>query len=310
MEDLRALIERYPYNDYRRYPLLKEREKKQAMHLKVLLYLEQGGEALSETHKGKKGIIILRELPWDSSFFHMPMGAIEGMFLEEIEDGLINKLLEVALTWMREKKIKHLSFKVDTEDIKTALALQKMGFYLVDTLVTYLYVKDYTVTKKIKPLFKIRAFKDNDYEVVMDIVSHAFKGYKNRFTNDPYLPSDGMLALYKAWVENFIKQENGYLIVAERRGKVAGFLGYFRLPELCSITDKLHVGKALSAAGPRGAGCYPQFIAYLGDAPFYPATVEGDASINHTMVQKIWVTIGLNGSAPLIRTKYVFHYYF
>ena len=34
MEDLRALIELYPYNDYRRYPLLKEREKKQAMYLK------------------------------------------------------------------------------------------------------------------------------------------------------------------------------------------------------------------------------------------------------------------------------------
>jgi len=56
-------------------------------------------------------------------------------------------------------------------------------------------------------------------------------------------------------------------------------------------------------------GCYPQFISRLGNAPFYPDTVEGDASINNTVVQKTWTKIGINGSAPLIKTKYVFHYW-
>jgi len=43
----------------------------------------------------------------------------------------------MGLDWMIKKRIKHISFKVDTADIKTALMLQKRGFYLVDTLLTY-----------------------------------------------------------------------------------------------------------------------------------------------------------------------------
>lgn len=306
-EDIRSLIEDYPYNDYRRYLILKERQKKQAMYLKVLLYLKQGGEAFSETHKGEKGLIILRELPWDSSFFKIPMASIEGLFLkEEAEETLRHRLLDRAFDWMKKREIKHLCFKVDTADIKTVLALQRRGFYLVDTIVTHLYAKGHTGAKKIKPLFRLRAFEDNDYQAVMDIVDYAFKDYKNRFTNDPYLPKDRMLPLYKAWVENFIKYEDGYLIVAERKGKVVGFLGYFGLEELCEITGKLHVGKGLSATGPGGTGCYPQLVAYLGDAPFYPITAEGDASINHTVVQKTWTKIV---KFPFIKSKYIFHYW-
>ena len=310
MNNIKFIIDSYPYNDYRNYPLLKEEQKRQAMYLKVLSCLGQGGEALTETYKGEVGIIILRELPWDSSFFNIPMASIDGMFLREGADETLRKrLLDIALDWMKKKRIKHISFKVDTADTKTVLALQKMGFYLVDTIVTHLYVKGYTITKKIKPLFKFRAFEEKDYNAVMDIVDYAFKGYKNRFTNDPYLPKDRMLSLYKGWVENFIKREDGYLIVAERGGRVVGFLGYFCLKELCEVTSRLHVGKALSAAGLKGMGCYPQFISCLGNAPFYPDTVEGDASINNTVVQKTWTKIGINGSAPLIKTKYVFHYW-
>lgn len=306
-EDIRAFIEDYPYNDYRRYLILKEREKKQAMYLKVLFCLNQGAEVFTETYKGEKGLIVLRELPWDSSFFKIPMAAIEGIFLrKEAEETLRHRLLDRAFDWVKKRKIKHISFKVDTADIKTVLVLQKRGFYLVDTIVTHLYAKGHTLAKKIKPLFKLRAFEDSDYEVVMDIVDYAFKDYKNRFTNDPYLPKEGMLALYKAWVGNFIKREDGYLIVAKRRDRVVGFLGYFCLKELCQITGKLHVGKVLSATGPGGAGCYAQFTAQVGDAPFYPITVEGDVSIHHTVVQRIWTEVL---KLPLIKSKYIFHYW-
>jgi len=272
--------------------------------------LKEGAQVFMETYKGQRGVIILRQLPWDSSFFKMPMGAIEGLFLEERADLTLRYiLLEKAFKWVKERGIKHLSFKVDTADIKTVLALQKKGFYLVDTLVTFLYLKKYTQLKKIKNLFKLRAFEKGDYKAVMDIVAYAFKGFSNRFTNDPYLPKEGMLALYRGWVENLIKRDDGYLIVAERGDRVVGFLGYFRLHELCEVTGRLHVGRALSAVGPNGKGCYPQFIAHLGDAPFYPDTVEGTASINHLEVQKTWVAIGLYGSAPLVRVQHVFHYY-
>ncbi len=309
-EDIRSIIDCYPYNDYRNYPLLKERQKRKAMYLRVLSCLRQGAKILTETYKGEVGIIILRELPWDSSFFKIPMASIDGMFLREgANETLRQRLLDMGLDWMRKKRIKHVSFKLDTADIKTALMLQKRGFYLVDTLLTYLYVKNYTIPRKIKSLFRLRPFEDGDYNTVMDILGYAFKGYKNRFTNDPYLPKDRMLLLYKGWLENLIKRDDGYLIVAERRGRVVGFLGYFCLKELCEVTSRLHVGKALSAAGLKGMGCYPQFISCLGNAPFYPDTVEGDASINNTVVQKTWTKIGINGSAPLIKTKYVFHYW-
>ena len=65
-EDIRSIIGRYSYHDYRNYPLLKEEQKRKAMYLRVLSCLRQGAKILTETYKGEVGIIILRELPWDS----------------------------------------------------------------------------------------------------------------------------------------------------------------------------------------------------------------------------------------------------
>ena len=103
MNNIKFIIDSYPYNDYRNYPLLKE-QKRQAMYLKVLSCLGQGGEALTETYKGEVGIIILRELPWDSSFFNIPMAAIDGVFLRDgASETLRQRLLDIALDWMKKR---------------------------------------------------------------------------------------------------------------------------------------------------------------------------------------------------------------
>jgi len=104
MNNIKFIIDSYPYNDYRNYPLLKEEQKRQAMYLKVLSCLGQGGEALTETYKGEVGIIILRELPWDSSFFNIPMAAIDGVFLRDgASETLRQRLLDIALDWMKKR---------------------------------------------------------------------------------------------------------------------------------------------------------------------------------------------------------------
>jgi hypothetical protein len=267
--------------------------------------LQRDGELLKIRHQGKEGLAIVRKLPWDSSFFDISMGSIEEIFPVEDNERLISAIFDEALSWLKINGIKHITFKVDTADIKTIFVAQKKGFYLVDTLCTYLYAPNYTQAKPIKRFFELRPFQPEDFEAIIAIVEYAFKRHHNRFMNDPYLSKAGMLELYKAWVKNFVTQ--GYLIVAERRGDIAGFLGYFRLPELCSLTGKLHVGHVLTAVGPEGRGAHAQFIAYLGDAPFYPDTVEGNASISNTIAQNIWIKIV---RTKIIRTQYVFHYWF
>ncbi|AMM40615.1 spore coat protein [Candidatus Desulfofervidus auxilii] len=303
--ELKELIYHYPFNPYRRYLLLKKEQKKQALYLKIMSFLEKEGEVLKVSHQGKKGLAIVRKLPWDSNFFNVPMGAIEAIFSEKNEESLISAIFDKALSWFKEKGIKHITFKVDTTDTKAILTSQKKSFYLVDTLCTYLYAKNYTEAKPIKQFFELRPFQPKDLEAILKIVEYAFKEHRNRFMNDPYLSKTGMLELYKAWIKNFIKE--GYLIVAERKGNIAGFLGYFRLPELCNLTGKLHVGHVLTAVGPKGKGAHAQLIAYLGDAPFYPDTVEGTASISNTIAQNIWIKIL---RPRIIRTQYVFHYFF
>ena len=307
--ELKELIYHYPFNPYRSYLLLKKEQKKQALYLKIMSFLEKEGEVLKVSHQGKKGLAIVRKLPWDSNFFNVPMGAIEAIFSEKNEESLISAIFDKALSWFKEKGIKHITFKVDTNDINTLLVAQKMGFYLVDTIVTYLAVKNYTILRQIKPLFILRPFEEKDYPELIGIVEYAFKDYPSRFNVDPYLPSKGTLELYRGWIDNLIKQPNGYLIVGEKKGKVVGFLGYFSLPELCQVTGKLHVGKTISAIGPQGRGCYAQFISTLGEAPYYPDTVEGDTSITNTMIQNMWLTMAIV-HGKVIRTQYVFHYFF
>ena len=300
--ELKKLIYHYPFNPYRHYPFLKKGQKKEAMYLKIMNYLKNEGKFLKIKHHGKKGLVIVRKLSWDSNFFNIPMGAIEAIFPEEDNESLISAIFDEALFWFEINGIKHITFKVDTADIKTILITQKKGFYLIDTLCTYLYAKNYTEAKPIKRLFELRPFQPEDLEAVIGIVEYAFKYHRNRFMNDPHLSKTSMLELYKAWIRNFINQ--GYLIIAERKGNIAGFLGYFRLPELCNLTGKLHVGHVLTAVGPKGMGAHAQFIAYLGNAPFYPDTVEGTASISNTIAQNIWIKIV---RTRIIRTQYVFH---
>jgi len=307
--ELKNLIYCYSFNPYRHYPFLKKEQKKEAMYLKMMSCLQKDGKLLKIKHQGKKALAIVRKLPWDSVFFNIPMGAIEAILPEENKESLISVIFDETLSWFETKKIKHVTFKVDTADIKSIFVAQKKGFYLVDTIVTYLTVKNYTVLRQIKPLFILRPFEEKDYPEMMRIVEYAFKNYPSRFNVDPHLPTTGTLELYKSWIDNLIKQPNGYLIVGERKGKVVGFLGYFSLPELCQVTGKLHVGKTISAVGPKGEGCYAQFISTLGEAPYYPDTVEGDTSITNTMIQNMWLTMAII-HGKVIRSKYVFHYYF
>ncbi len=306
-KDIKQLIYEYPFNDYRHYPILKKEQKCQAMYLKIISSVQSGGKLIEISHHGKQAIGVVRHLDWETVLFGMPMGSLEGLFYQDKK--LIPLVLDEAFKWFKKQGIKHITFKVDTNDINTVLVAQKMGFYLVDTIVTYLAVKNYTILRQIKPLFILRPFEEKDYPELIGIVEYAFKDYPSRFNVDPYLPSKGTLELYRGWIDNLIKQPNGYLIVGEKKGKVVGFLGYFSLPELCQVTGKLHVGKTISAIGPQGRGCYAQFISTLGEAPYYPDTVEGDTSITNTMIQNMWLSMAIV-HGRVIRSKYVFHYYF
>jgi hypothetical protein len=305
-ERLKALIYNSPFGEYRNYPFLKKTQKKQAFYQKMLSCLKKDGHLVEISYEDIEGIVIVQRLPWDSAFFDLAMGAIVGIFPAQSDERLIVSLIDEALAWFKSVGVKHISFKVDSADIKTIFLLQKKGFYLVDSLSTYLYAKGYTqIIKSIRPLFNLRACEKEDIEPLMEIVEYAFKDYPNRFKNDPFLSNEGMVELYKGWVKNLIAE--GYLIVAERKGKVVGFLGYFPLAELNKITAKLHVGNALSATGPGGEGCYAQFITLAGEAPFYPTTVEATTSLTNTIVQNMWIKIV---STKVIRNQYVFHYYF
>ena len=306
-KDIKQLIYEYPFNDYRHYPILKKEQKCQAMYLKIISSVQSGGKLIEISHHGKQAIGVVRHLDWETVLFGMPMGSLEGLFYQDKK--LIPLVLDEAFKWFKKQGIKHITFKVDTNDINTLLVAQKMGFYLVDTIVTYLAVKNYTILRQIKPLFILRPFEEKDYPELIGIVEYAFKDYPSRFNVDPYLPSKGALELYNGWIDNLIKQPNGYLIVGEKKGKVVGFLGYFSLPELCQVTGKLHVGKTISAIGSQGRGCYAQFISTLGEAPYYPDTVEGDTSITNTMIQNMWLSMAIV-HGRVIRSKYVFHYYF
>jgi len=306
-KDIKQLIYEYPFNDYRHYPILKKEQKCQAMYLKIISSVQSGGKLIEISHHGKQAIGVVRHLDWETVLFGMPMGSLEGLFYQDKK--LIPLVLDEAFKWFKKQGIKHITFKVDTNDINTVLVAQKMGFYLVDTIVTYLAVKNYTILRQIKPLFILRPFEEKDYPELIGIVEYAFKDYPSRFNVDPYLPSKGALELYKGWIDNLIKQPNGYLIVGEKKGKVVGFLGYFSLSELCQVTGKLHVGKTIFAIGPQGGVCYAQFISTLGEAPYYPDTVEGDTSITNTMIQNMWLSMAIV-HGRVIRSKYVFHYYF
>ena len=155
-------------------------------------------------------------------------------------DALVCSILD----WFNEKGIVFTNIRTAAMELPLIHALEKLGFYLIDNGMTAIYHKD-SVTRYEKGSYDIRLFADKDLQTVLDIMKGAYT--HDRFHQDPHIPYEKAEELYQLWIRRIATDphDQEWLLIAERKGQIKGFLQYENNREFADAT-----GMGLFSYGP------------------------------------------------------------
>lgn len=201
-----------------------------------------------ERHGHMEGIGALEASPWESSIYQMPMAKIPllmavGSYADQIE--VYQELLGRVDMCARERGVRHLTCRVDTQETAQVHSLQNNGFLLMDTTIECLWTPA-QLTPEPPPKWIIRPHQESDLIPLAQLARRAFTDrVKTRYGEDPYLPIERTRELYAQW---FLESCRGafahVVLVAELDGKPVGFQTYKIEEEFARIT-----GVALATFG-------------------------------------------------------------
>lgn len=189
--------------------------------------------------------------------------------------------------------------KVDAADTVSAVALQELGFRVVDTALTLDLA---SLTPGSHPA-GVRFTRPEDRSAVEAIAGNAFK--YSRFHLDPQIPNALADKVKTAWAGNwFAGQRGDGMVVAEDGGQVAGFLQLLWTGEARLVIDLIAV-RAQSAR----QGLARAMIAFAqangtGDARRPAGMVVGTQAANAPSV-RLYESLGFR----LRQAKFVLHHH-
>ncbi len=194
-----------------------------------------------------------------------------------------------------------LAVKIDSKDVKAMYNFQRVGFYLVDTLLTYEFdsqktaIPDETFTCDFA-----NYVTKSDVLRLANIASHVFK--IDRFHSDPNLDKHKSDDYYYNWVINSFNGYSDGAIVPVVGGQVVAFTTY-KINDHDLDTSTM----VLSAVDPNymGQGIYHNMIK-KGTIELLKKSkkIRVGTQIDNIPVQRTWQKLGYK----LIEVKYVLHY--
>lgn len=309
---IRPLIANYEFNDYRNYRVFKDKVIEEYLFKQIGNSVLKNKDAIVVFAKEREeivGLVSLVNLSWDTELFDFKMANISHLLIDnsykyENSFEIKHKLMSFILQLCKNENIKHLSCRIDTSDFSSFHVLEKCGFKIMDTIVTYIFNGFKHNIPNVKELYKVRLFRNNDLNALLKLTTGSF--LKNRFYKDIHLPKEKVDKLYREWVKNYCSNlENNRAFVAEKKDEIIGFAIYKKnreLEELCGIKI---FGSGLSAVSPQAKGAYPALVkAVIRDFISLSYVIaEFDTQVNNYEVIKIWQRFGLD----FVRSKYTLH---
>ena len=253
------------------------------------------------------GLCILKKLSWDTEHFGFNVANIDNIIsLGDYFESIKNKLKLLSFIELSfGENIRTLSCKIDTNDTSSIHALEKMGFMIMDTLVTYSFDLRKAKNRELPVSCELRFSRKNDIESLKSLAYNSF--YLDRFHVDPNYPKEKCDELHSKWIENAC---NGIgtdkVIVAEIEDSPVGFTTVKESNEASKILGVRIASMILSAVSPkaRGKGVYTSMINeglnYLKDKA---DIVEVGTQLNNYPVQRAWCTLGFK----IVKSQISFH---
>ena len=129
------------------------------------------------------------------------------------------------LNEFRNEKGELLIARCDSKLTNTIIELQKEGFFLTDTMLTF-SIKDFSKpSEKNNNNIEIAPANDNEGDILAEIGEKSFKNYRGHYHNNPYLDNDKCSEVYIDWAGKLctVKAMADAVFIARVNGKPAGF---------------------------------------------------------------------------------------
>jgi hypothetical protein len=308
ISQVNMLVTTYRFNDFRRYRSVSTTACKKYLKGIVQEALENKAAHSWAAYRGSElvGLSIMVPLHWESTHFGKRMASL----ITVIDDSgyhqtfdSADRLIDKALRYASVEKVHHLNIRVDVEEIAVIHVLEKHGFRMMDTLLTYAYDKNKTKLPDLQPKYEICPFSPEDRNSIVNIAKSSFKNYPNRFNLDVNIPHEKAHSFYTEWAKNCC---NGAMaeeiLVAKRKGKIVAFLAYRRNPALLRHTGIPIMGSGLAGFSPLRVNAY------------YDLMLEGLRSypgLSADFETHLWNTTFINIFRHLdfhhVRAKHSFH---
>lgn len=194
----------------------------------------------------KKNGISLNLKKWESEFFNKKLYqlTINESFVE-------SDLFQSILDQLSEIKFDIIEINLNVKNIKVAEILEKIGFKLVDSRITFLTKIDLNETKFDFPIIdkshKIRFYNPSDLSSLIQITEKYLtynEDFISRYKNLHYFNIGDSEKYFKKWITYSVTNSASLTAVVEHKGKVIGFFIFQRKEDI----EKLPLYKGILVA--------------------------------------------------------------
>jgi len=307
-----------PFNPYRNYPLAKTKGKGPLFAREIWHAKNDGDMTLwAALHRDRcVGLIGLDRLKWDSGHFGIPMARLWPFSLCIHECGdprlVAERLLQTALELSTRWGIRHVACRVTGENFFGIHSLQRAGFLMMDTLVTYLYRRGKSRAPECRGKYKVRLYQEEDLPQILNIAREAV--YEGRFTRDPWVQVEKVTRMYEAWSQRCCERSMAdEVLVAEAGEEVRGFLGYRMNTFFTEQTGLELWGGGLSVVARKGVGAYASLLAAAVTREFegrdhsvqpnVPDLIDFETQLSNSAILRVWQEFGY----LMVRFTHAFH---
>ena len=256
-----SAVHAYPYKSYRHYRVFSRKAQSAIMVAEIASTLKHPeGVVLQDTSLATPAIVVARRLAWDTAFFGVPMARIDYVLASTRSSA--EAVLAAAAKALGERGVKHVSARVDVQDISTMAALEAQGYRLMDAIVTYTTRPHKEPPNPVREVGRIRDFRPEDGPELVRIAEEAYRGFRGRFHLDPNIANERADALYGEWARQCVAHTMADTILVSEgaSGQLLGFLAFRKREPVSSVGGVAVYGGGLGACRIDTPGAYAGLI--------------------------------------------------
>jgi hypothetical protein len=264
---------------------------------------QEGHVVCAESDDKIMGLLVYTNLPWESRLFRKRMGALKYLVVKDdvlAPERIIDNLLECALARAVSLKVDFLLCRTYTNDMVTNHALQKKGFFLMDTLLDFVYdfrnpLFDTVPPPVLRQGFSVRPHRPEDSKELIKISRAAFSKHFGRFHSDPRISNAEATRIYEEWIKSCCSGWANWIVIAEKAGRIVGY-SVWKKPSQLEERHRISLGHySIGAIHPdfHGHGLF-SVLTYEGMKLFKNSThrIEGPTHVNCYAVERAYTNLG------------------